>query len=155
MPISPLAKPRPSTTATITEAPEIMDPDELLVPVEKGITLNEKCRNWNKWVWSFSFQTLMTVQDLWARQTLEFFWIVVFHWSEERSCLRWTGGLMVASSQPWSCCDTDLHTNCYSEAKINIKQIFGLTTTTIRTKLEMDGILKSLMLVFSLICHIN
>jgi len=36
MPISPLAKPRPSTTATITEAPEIVDADEEVVPVNKN-----------------------------------------------------------------------------------------------------------------------
>lgn len=35
MPISPLAKPRPSTTATITEAPEVVDTEELLVPVQQ------------------------------------------------------------------------------------------------------------------------
>lgn len=32
IPISPLAKPRPSTTATITEASVFVDPDEQLLP---------------------------------------------------------------------------------------------------------------------------
>lgn len=34
MPISPLAKPRPSTIATITEAAEVEEADELLAPVK-------------------------------------------------------------------------------------------------------------------------
>lgn len=35
MPISPLAKPRPSTSATITEAPEVEVAEEQLVAAKK------------------------------------------------------------------------------------------------------------------------